>query len=385
MEKILERINTAGLRLLRPLTLSETFDVIAQEAVQLTEADWGSLFIGENKKLTRVAVYPKDSPILYEPRKHGYTYKTYSQRKIFVFGSKEIVAVHHELENKNFNSAVSIPISYHKQNVGAIFLLSQKPHRFSKKELDLLKIFGNYASLAISSARSRDELQKALETRNLFISMASHELRTPLTSINGYVQLLNAKLAKGENSEARWIKELTKETTRLINLTKELFQINNIKAGQLHYSFSKYQLTAVIKDALKRFYFAHSNRLVVLKLKQNNGWVVCDYEKMLQVFINLLDNAAKFSPKETEIVITLDEKPSSYLLRIQDKGFGIPKDELPKIFDEFYRGNNNSTDGLGIGLYLTKTIVEKHNGTISVKSKVNKGTKFEIKLPKAKE
>ena len=176
------------------------------------------------------------------------------------------------------------------------------------------------------------------------------------------------------------------ESYRLTQLVNELLEIDRIKTGQFRYIWKECSLKEVINRALMDFRFTHPEYKVNFKNKLAVGHdrVIGDYNKLLQVIINLLDNAAKFSPPEKEITISLKSRYGYIILEIKDKGKGISKKELPKVYEMFYRGKNHTREGIGVGLFLAKNIIIQHHGTISIHSKENKGTIVEIKLPKHK-
>lgn len=240
------------------------------------------------------------------------------------------------------------------------------------------------ASLAIRKTQLYDESKKALEVRDLFISMAAHELRTPITTISGYSQLLYSKLGGSASVESRWISDLAWETLRLTHLVNELLEVDRIKGGQFQYTFEECSLREIIRRAISDFHFIHPEHKVILEDKLNGGdLVIGDFDKLLQLVINLLDNAAKFTPPEKEINLTLNFKSSYIIFTVKDQGHGITGKDLPQVFEKYYRGEVIK-EGMGIGLFLVKNIVNQHHGTINIFSKENRGTRVKIKLPMVK-
>lgn len=385
LENTLERINKAGLKFLEPLTPEETFAHIVQEAIKLINAKYGSIILMQQGKLERVY---SSSPLAYlsKPRKRSNTYIAFKKREILLVDAVKVEKAHPEIKKIGLKSVLFIPLSYRDQSIGVLILNSEKEITKLAIELKILKLFGFMASLAIRKAQLQTETQKALETRNLFISMAAHEFRTPLTTINGYAQLLQSKLSEQDTVEAKWSNELLWETNRLNTLMNELLTIDRIKSGQLQFFLKKSSFIEVLKRAIIDFGFLHPNHKIIFNnhLKEGEDIIVGDSAKLLQVVSNLLDNAAKFSSPEKEICINLKSKGLDLILNIKDQGRGIIKEELPKIFEGFYRGKNHSVEGMGLGLFLAKNIIERHRGSIHAHSKVDKGTLFEIKLPRLK-
>ncbi len=292
-----------------------------------------------------------------------------------------------EIEDKPsaIQSVVYIPLSYKGQNEGVLILRSKHGGSFTQKELDILKVFGSMASMAIKKNELYEQTKQALETRDMFISIASHELRTPLTSLNGYVQLLHSRLAKKDGVEAKWVQSLYDETTRLTNLIKELMEINRIKQGTLQFVLRESPITEIITKAIERCKFLYKNREIIFtnKIKPGKDIIIGDFDKMLQVITSLMTNALKFSPATTPVEVVLSGNSTSYILQIIDRGKGMGREDVRRVFQGFYKDAENLQAGMGVGLMLAKHIISYHKGTIDVRSKVNHGTTIEIRLPKS--
>lgn len=387
MEHILENINKSGLKFLQPLNLSQTYPIIVEEAAKLLQADIGSLYLVEDGELKPVATFPHDSRFIITPRKTGNAYHAYLEKKPIVIRKEDINAIHPELKGEGYKSSIGLPISYYGKSIGALMFFSKQDRKFSEREHGLLKIFGSYASLAIRKAQLLDENKLALETRDLFISMAAHELRTPLTTISGYTQLLENKLAGKNIPEAKWVQELRWETHRLSILVNELLEVNRIKQGKLQYQLKEVSLCEVLRRAIANFLFVHPHRIIEFKDERGNNKdvIIADHDKLLQLFTNILDNAAKFSLKSAPILVIIQTKPQSVIVKIKDKGKGIEKTDMPNLFKQYYQKAQHGEEGMGLGLYLAKNVLSVHHGTIKVQSKIKRGTTVIITLPRSKQ
>ena len=228
------------------------------------------------------------------------------------------------------------------------------------------------------------QLTEALETRDLFISLAAHELKTPLTSIHGYAQLIEKKAANHELPPIKWIQMLVRETTRARGLIGELLHVEQIKTKKLQFRMRKSNLMTIVHRSIQSFGIMHPKRKILFEKGklESKPYIQCDVDKLLQVLMNLYNNAAKFSGHKSPITVSLNECDTAYLLNIKDEGKGISQAEIEKIFTVFYKGKQNTKEGLGLGLYLSKHIIEKHNGSINVKSQLGKGTTITITLNK---
>lgn len=381
MKSYSENVYSSSLKLLEPLSLDSTYKTIVEEAIKLVKGDNGSLILKKGNELKRVF---SSTPVLYKikPRKTGYLQTALEENKASILTIPEIERVHPEIKETAFKSSILIPLSYKNERIG-ILRVYTKTKKFSENDLSVLKFFGPIATLALRKNQLYSEVKIALDTRDLFISLASHELRTPLTTILTYMQLLKRKGEKGENPDPKWIKTLLAETNRLIGLFNELFQLDQIKTGQLTYKFKRNKFLDIVKRAIDSFTTIYPHRKLVFQnqLFNQKGYIYCDHDKILQVILNLLTNATKFSTSKSEINLTVSSEGDFLTLLVSDKGKGIPKAELNKIFEGFYKGKNNRKEGMGLGLFLTKQIIKRHEGQIEVFSKVNKGTDFKIKLP----
>ncbi len=382
-KRSLEKVYRAGLRLLQPLEIEEVYKVICEEAVKIVGGEYATIFLDVQGQLKRV--YTTSSVLSQiEIRKNGYTYKVYKTQKPMVLGASTIARIHPEIKKMSARSDILVPLINQKKSIGVFTVLSSHKVEFTDEDMNVLMLFGPMASLAIRKSQFYDETRKALETRDLFISMAAHELRTPLTTINGYSQLLNGRLSKKpESDESRWAYELSREATRMTHLINELLEMNRIKTGQLNYVFQECHLKDVVDRVLRNFNLTHPEQQIILedKLNHKSDLIIGDFEKLMQAFTNLLDNAAKFSPKGSPLEVVLKLKPGFIVIQVKDRGKGISKKDIPRIFDGFYRGGDNKVEGMGLGLYLVKNILQMHRGDVKIDSSNGEGTTFSMQLP----
>lgn len=386
MEPALEKLYKVGLKLLMPLAVQETYAIIVDEAVKLVNGKFGSIVIREKDKFQMVYT---SSPMAYKSqvRPKAFAYKAFTQKKAILVPTSRVIKAHPEFKDLAIKYTIYIPLSNRNKSTGVLIINSKEEQEFGKQELAMLKLFGSLASLAIRKNQLYDETKKAVEMRDHFISMAAHELRTPLTSVNGYAQLLHSKLSGGENSESRWVEHLYQESNRLTSLVNELLEINIIKTGQLKFSWSEVSLRTIIDTSLANFKFSYPDREIKFEdhLGKKKDLIIGDADKILQVINNIIDNGLKFSPYHSKVEVRLEFKKQNFVITVKDHGIGIDKKDLPKVFEGYFIGENNvTTEGMGLGLFLVNDILLRHRGSVSVKSKVGKGTTFEIKLPKAR-
>lgn len=376
------KIYSSLLKLFNQVTPETIYKTIINEAKKLIGAKYGSIFLVEDDELKRVYA---SSPVfnLVRPRKRGFTYRVYKKQMPYIITRKKSIELHPELIKLNLGSDIGVPLTHNNKTIGVLSLLSDKKKIFNENDLAILLIFSRGVSIAMKNMQLYTMTQKSVDERDLFISIAAHELKTPLTTVSIYSQLLLRKNSETRYSDTQIKMKLSGEIRRLTNLVNELLQVNQIKSGSLQFSFKKCDLCSVVEGAVNSFENIHVNHPVYFKneLKNKYCFVYGDYDKLFQVITNLLNNAAKFSTKYSPINIILKYENSKYILEVTDYGPGIPKKDLPRIFERFYKGHSKDKDGLGLGLYLVKNVIDRHEGKISVSSKLRKGTTFTITLP----
>jgi signal transduction histidine kinase len=218
-----------------------------------------------------------------------------------------------------------------------------------------------------------------------FISTVSHELKTPLTSMKLYVNLLKeGRLGKVKKRQQEALSVVDEETDRLNTLITDLLELSRLRAHKSSLELSEFDLRALVSDRL-RLDLARKQHKLRVKVDVPKGFmVVADRNKLKQVFINLFNNAMKFTPEKGVITISARRLESGWELSIHDSGVGIEKDKIPKLFDRFYQAEEYMTrkkGGFGLGLAIVKGIVDLHKARIYVESELGSGTRFTVHFP----
>ena len=238
--------------------------------------------------------------------------------------------------------------------------------------------------LAVRDISEHRALEKA---RTAFVSDVSHELRTPLTTIQSAVDLMDRAREKLDPLEHRALELADQELKRIRAMVEELLVLAQMDSWQYSLEVSPTDLGAVIQSSLNSLQ-SKAERFGIEFHFDDNGnecQCLCDGQKLYQVFLNLLDNAIKYSDPGARVDISIEEDESTLTTRIQDTGVGIPEEDLAQLFERFYRVNKDrsrSTGGSGLGLAIAKEIVAMHGGEISVESQVGVGSTFKVQLPK---
>lgn len=226
------------------------------------------------------------------------------------------------------------------------------------------------------------EIKKSNELKNDFISTISHEIRTPLTSIKGWAETLNDG-NRYDKETNQGINIILKESERLTKLVEELLDFSRFESGRINMNFDKVDLNLLVKDVLKLYMHKLEGKQIKLIFNpdKNVTYVTGDADRLRQVFINLIDNAYKFTHKCGIIRVTTENLLKGAKVSICDNGIGISADELSHITEKFYRGKESRT-GSGLGLYITNEIMSLHKGSLYIESTKGEGTRVTISLNK---
>ncbi|OAH58630.1 histidine kinase [Domibacillus aminovorans] len=278
-----------------------------------------------------------------------------------------------------------------------IFLLSKALTRplIIMKEATAKLSKGDFSvSIPLRSNDELGELAKSIQTlandlnylkqeRNEFLASISHELRTPLTYIKGYADI--AKRTDLEFQErTQYLNIIHEESERLNHLLEELFNLAKMDQNTFSIAKERVHLYPFLHSIYKKFLPAFENKNIQLQFNCDNDlFVDLDPARFEQVILNLLDNALKYSKEGTVVSIEAFKTEDNVQIALSDQGMGIPREEMPYIFDRLYRvekSRSRETGGYGLGLAIAKQVVEIHGGTISVESSVGQGTRFTIAL-----
>jgi len=234
-------------------------------------------------------------------------------------------------------------------------------------------------------------LKEAERLKDEFIGIAAHELRTPLAVVKGFAQTLIVQTAHGKGPElADWqmeaIQDIDQATSRLVELTEDLLDVTRLQAGRLQLQFEPADLVALVQRIVKRFKVTTERHQIELDTAEENIVVTIDPRRIEQVVSNLISNAIKYSldADKIEIAVLEDKSANTALFYVRDYGIGIPAHQQSRIFSRFMRADNahaNNIGGTGLGLYLCRELVERHNGRIWFESVEGQGSTFYVSLP----
>ena len=252
----------------------------------------------------------------------------------------------------------------------------------------LIRRESGFISGLVAVLHDTTEQEKEERERRLFVSNVSHELRTPLTSVKSYLEALDEG-ALYDPVAPDFIKVSLNETNRMMRMVTDLLHLSRIDNATSHLDVELINFTAFITFILNRFDKMRAQDQekkyeLVRDYPITSVWIEIDTDKMTQVIDNILNNAIKYSPDGGKITVSMKTTDDQMILSISDQGLGIPKEDLPKIFDRFYRvdkARSRAQGGTGLGLAIAKEIIKQHNGFIWAKSEYGKGSTFTIVLP----
>jgi signal transduction histidine kinase len=218
--------------------------------------------------------------------------------------------------------------------------------------------------------------------------MASHELKTPVTSLKGFIHILQRRLTtQGDELALHYLARMDAQLVRLTKLVNDLLNISKMQIGQLDYREEPFDLNELIQETVENVQGTTQTHSLLLEM-QPQVRVLGDRERIGQVLVNLLNNAIKYSPRASKIIVRLSTHQEHACVSVQDFGFGIAETEQQKIFERFYQAADpmgKTYPGLGIGLYISKTIITQHHGRIWVESRKGEGATFYFTIPLTKE
>jgi len=227
------------------------------------------------------------------------------------------------------------------------------------------------------------EAYQLQQRKDEFISVASHELKTPITSVSASMQILQRLVKTDASSEkvGLFVSKANKNLNKLIHLLDDLLNVTKIQQGQLGLNKTRFNLTELINDCCEHLHLNGEHQFVITGDKEL--MIYADYRRIDQVMINLISNAVKYSPQAKKVEITVSHGNDEATVAVRDFGIGINPEKLPHLFDRYYRVDalGHQFSGLGLGLYISSEIINRHNGKIGVNSNLGDGSEFWFNVP----
>ena len=272
--------------------------------------------------------------------------------------------------------------------------ISAAMHEIAEGDLNItLDVEGDdeFADMAENLNNMVEELRQLMDkereserTKNELITNVAHDLRTPLTSIIGYLELLSGPVKLNEEMQKKYLDITYKKSKRLQKLIEDLFGFTKLNYGKISMKVSKVDIVKLLSQTLEEFYpnFMEKNLAYELQSNVTAKVITADGNLLARLFDNLINNAIKYGAEGKKVIVKVDATDTIVTVSVTNFGYVIPKDELPLLFEKFYRveqSRSTNTGGTGLGLAIAKNIVDMHGGTIGVTSDLN-GTVFTVKL-----
>jgi len=293
-------------------------------------------------------------------------------------------------------SQLALPIRRETTTIGLMLIESTASQPISAENMGFLQRLGDHASVAISNAQFYAAVQAANLAKSEFVSFVAHELKNPMTSIKGYTELLAAKAVGPVNeAQANFLQTIRSNIDRMNTLVSDLNDMSKIEAGRLRLDFKALPLSAAVDDIVRstRRQVEEKGQQLLIQLPADLPMVWADRTRLAQVLVNLVSNAYKYTPQSGQIVVSAaacdnqwDPTGARRVVHIwvQDNGIGINPEDQKKIFQKFFRSEDPKTrevPGTGLGLNITRSLVEMQGGRIWFESEFRKGTTFHFTVP----
>ncbi len=262
---------------------------------------------------------------------------------------------------------------------------------FGENDVFALDLLRQYSAIAIQNVALFAELQsqrssviRANALKDDLIALLAHDFKGPLTTVIGFTELLEQHAVEGEEADAA-CRTILQSAARLTKLADDTLGLSRVEQGDLNLDADPINLAALVADAAEPFL---SEREIRVRIEAQEPVVRGDSARLRQVLENIIGNAVKYSPDGQPVDIAVKENERSVRVSVSDSGIGIPANEMKLMFERFRRGSNakrSNIKGTGLGLYLAKTLVERHGGTIQVRSIIDRGSEFTIVLPRMRD
>jgi PAS domain S-box-containing protein len=298
---------------------------------------------------------------------------------------KEILEL---IRDIGYSSSMLVPMKVRSEVIGAVqFIATHSSRQYTEQDLELAQELAGRAAMAVDNARLYAEAQQAITIRENFLSMAAHELKTPVTSLRGFTQLLIRRLDLQKELEPDRLRQaletINQQSERLLRLIVRLLDLSKLEAGRLILEPEITDLAALLNGLVEGLRATTDRHTLAIHTSGQPVPALIDALRIEQVVTNLVDNAIKYSPEGGLIELTLTPLPAQKMveLRVKDQGLGIPLEHREHIFEQFYQAQHRGFAGIGMGLYITRQIIELHGGRVEAEFPDEGGTCFVVLLP----
>jgi len=404
----LEALGAVGQAVSSSLNLTEVLNTIITQAVQMSGSDGGSIYeFDEDAREFRVETVCGTSPEAFDALRSARIAleDTFIGKAATLGRPLELTDLReapldphlNALAESGWRSLVAVPMLREGRIVGAMVIRRHTPGRIPLEIYDLLETFASQSALALINAQLYRQLERqsaalavASQHKSEFLASMSHELRTPLNAIIGFSEVLLERMF-GELNERQddYLRDIWSSGKHLLELLNDILDLSKIEAGQMVLSRSKFAVRESLDYCLSMVRERALQQRVLLSLDVDPeiGLLDADRLRFRQVVLNLLSNAVKFTPEGGRVDVRAFVRGQDLVVLVADTGVGVQAEDRERIFDSFQQGTHSSeqVEGTGLGLTLSKRILELHGGRIWVESEAGKGSTFGIALPAGSE
>ncbi|QRK06168.1 PAS domain S-box protein [Archangium violaceum] len=289
------------------------------------------------------------------------------------------------LRDLGVRSYMCVPLTARGKTFGAMVFLAAPGRNYASDDLLLAEELARRAALALDNARLYEQAQIAIRMREEVLAIVSHDLRSPLSMIQmGADQLLSESRGREQPEfTSRTAAKIRRASVRMIHLIRDLLDFSSIEAGQLRIEVSNHDAGELVTELLEELQPNAGEKGIRLERETEPSSLIvrCDRERIVQVFSNLLGNAIKFTGEGGSVMIRTRREGDQAVFSVSDTGPGIPEEDLSHIFDRYWQVNRGTRESFGLGLAISKAIIESHGGKLGVESRVGQGTTFFFTLP----
>lgn len=383
--KIYQHLTTISMELAYTLDLDTLLKRIVSAAVEITNSRAGSILlldVNENQLQTKVTSGSQNDTFIQSvvvPMESVAGWVASHKIPVIIPDVKKDPRYSNQMAHGldfPIQSLIAIPLFAKNKLIGVLELFNKNQNQFDEDDQNALTILGAQAAVSIENARLFNQAD--------LISELVHELKTPLTSIATITYLLQRSDVT-EDQRKMWTGTILNEIQRLNTFATNFLDLAHLESGRTILNREPANIILLLRECLE----------VIIPKANDSGIkiteefldilppIYLDKDKIKQVFLNLLCNAIKYCPKNGEIVVSTGRQNNELVVTIEDNGLGIHPEDIPYIFEKYYRGKHseNNTQGYGLGLSICKRIINAHDGIIEVFSTLGKGTRFVITLP----
>jgi signal transduction histidine kinase/DNA-binding response OmpR family regulator len=384
----------AGKAISTSLSLQSTLEVIVAQAARLTASGSCLLFLHD----TATDEYSAEAGIGVKRDSfqslrfgmgvgyHGQVVQT--DKPLLVDELETKVGAEPLFSKLKASSALIVPLRSSESVLGTITCLDHEGGSFTTEDMDVLMMLASQATIAITNAILYERTKELDRLKSEFVAVVSHEVRTPITSIKGSLELLSdERFHKLPAPQKELLSICQANTERLISLINDILDFSKLESSKLSLNIEAMEVDGVLSEAVENIRSLAAQKEVVIDLVVDGsaGKIEADPMRVGQVATNLIGNAIKFSPDKSRIEVFASGDPEKITVSVKDYGRGISARDISRLFQRFAQLDSSTTrkaGGTGLGLVISKGIVEQHGGNIWVESALNEGSTFSFSLPR---